>query len=50
MAVINQKKDNNNNNDKRCFKWAVIVALHHEEIANDPQRISKIKHYEDQYS
>ena len=23
--------------DDECFKWAVIAALHYEEIGNDPQ-------------
>ena len=44
-AVLNLKS-----NDEQCFKWAVIVALHHKEIAKDPQRISKLQHYEDQYN
>ena len=44
-VVINPK-----NNDEVCFKWAVIVALHHEEIAQDPQRILNLQHYEHQYS
>ena len=30
-AVINPK----NENDEECFKWAVTVALHHEEIGKD---------------
>ena len=28
-AKVNQK-------NKQCFKWAVIAAVHHEEIAKDP--------------
>ena len=28
------------NKDEQCFKWAFIAALHHEEIAEDPQSIS----------
>ena len=44
-AVINPKS-----NDEKCFKWAVIAALHHEEIPKDPQRISKLHHYEDRYN
>ena len=27
-----------------------MAALHHEEIAKDPQRISKLQHYDDQYN
>ena len=37
-AVLNPKND-----DDECFKWAVIQALHHEEIGKDPQRINKLK-------
>ena len=36
-AVINPK-----NIDEECFKWAVIVALHHEEIGRNPQQTSKL--------
>ena len=39
-AVINPK-----NNDEECFKWSVIIALHQDELKNNPQRISK-KHKE----
>ena len=38
-AVINPK----NIKDEECFKWAVIAALHHEEIDSHPERISKLK-------
>ena len=41
-AVINRK-----NKDEECFKWAVIAALHHEEIERDPQRITKLKPFAD---
>ena len=44
-AVINSK-----NNNEQCFKWAVIAALHHEEIKQNPERISLLQHYEDQYN
>ena len=37
-AVINPQ-----NKDEKCFKWAVIAALHHEEIKKDHQRISKLR-------
>ena len=43
-AVINPEKKN-----EQCFKWAVIAALHHKEIAKDHQRISKLKSSENQY-
>ena len=44
-AVINPQ-----NKDEECFKWAVIAALHHEEIKKDHQRISKLEPYENQYN
>ena len=44
-AVMNLK-----NNDEKCFKWAVIAALHHEDIKHNPERISLLQHYEDQYN
>ena len=37
-AVINPQ-----NKDEKCFKWAVIAALHHEEIKKHHQRISKLR-------
>ena len=40
-AVINPQ-----NKDEECFKWAVIAALHHEEIKNNPERISLLRPYE----
>ena len=33
----------NNEGDDKYFKWAVIAALHHAEIAKDPQRISHVE-------
>ena len=44
-AVINPK-----NKDEECFKWAVIAALHHEEIEKDPQRITKLEPFVEQYN
>ena len=35
-ATINPK-----NKDNECFKYAIIAALHHQEIQRNPQRISK---------
>ena len=43
-ATINPK-----NEDDECFKYALTVALNHEKIKNDPQRILKIKPFIDQY-
>ena len=45
-AVINPQ----NQKDEECFKWAVITALHHEEIDFHPERISKLKPYSDLYN
>ena len=44
-AVINTQ-----NKDEECFKWAVIEALHHEEIKHHPERISLLRPYENQYN
>ena len=41
---------NPKNNDEECFKWAVIVSLHHEDIKQNPERISLLKYYQDQYN
>ena len=34
-----------NEEDDECFRWAVITALHYEEIGAHPERISKIRPY-----
>ena len=44
-ATINTKNDNNN-----CFQYALTVALNHQKIKKDPQRISKIKPFINQYN
>ena len=41
-AIISPK-----NNDFYCFLWAVIVALHYEELGNNPGKISKLRKYTD---
>ena len=38
------------NKDKGCFKWAIIAALHHEEIKKDHQRVSRLWPYENQHN
>ena len=43
-ATINPK-----NNDDKCFQYALIVALNYQNIKKDPQRISKIRPFIDQY-
>ena len=44
-AIINLK-----NNDDKCFQYALTVALNYEQIKKNPQRISKIKPFIDQYN
>ena len=44
-ATINPK-----NKDDKCFQYALTVALNYEKIKEDPQRISKIKPFIDQYN
>ena len=44
-AVINLQ-----NKVEECFKWAVIEALHHEEISHHPERISLLRSHENQYN
>ena len=41
-AIINPK-----NLDMKCFKWSIIAALKWEEIGKDPQRVSKLRKYDD---
>ena len=44
-STINPKND-----DHKCFQYAVILALNLDKIKKDPQRISKIKSFIDQYN
>ena len=44
-ATINPK-----DNDDKCFQYSLNVALNHEQIKNNPERISKIKPFFDQYN
>ena len=44
-VTINPKND-----DDECFKYALTVALTHEEIRNNPQRITKIKYFINTYN
>ena len=41
---------NSKNNDNKCFQYAVNLALSLDRIKKDPQRISKIKPFIDQYN
>ena len=49
---IKNKKStiNPKNNDYTCFQYDVTVSLNHDKINKDPQRISKIKPFIDQYN
>ena len=49
---IKDKKStiNPKNNDYKCFQYAVTVVLNHDKINKDPQRVSKIKPFINQYN
>ena len=44
-ATINPK-----NNDDNCFQYRLTVALNHKKTKSNPERISKIKPFIDQYN
>ena len=44
-ATINPK-----NNDDNCFQYALTVALNYQNIKNNPEIISKMKPFVDQYN
>ena len=44
-ATVNPK-----NNDDNCFQYALTVLLNHQNIEKNPQRLSKIKFFIDQYN
>ena len=44
-SIINPK-----NNDHKCFQYAVTLALNYNKIDRNPQRISKIRPFIDQYN
>ena len=43
-AIINSKND-----DMECFKWAVIAATKWKDIGDHPEKITKLKKYEDNF-
>ena len=45
-STINPKNKKNN----KCFQYAITVALNHNKINNDPQRVSKIKPFIKKYN
>ena len=48
--IKNKSTINPKNNDYKCFQYAVTVSLNRDKINNDPQRVSKIKTFIDQYN
>ena len=47
---IKRSTINPKNNDYKCFQYAITLALKFDKIKKDPQRISKIKPFIDQYN
>ena len=49
---IKDKKStvNPKNNDHKCFQYAMTLALNYDKIDRNPQRISKIRPFIDQYN
>ena len=45
-ATINPK----NKKDYKCFQYAIIISLNHQNIGNDPQIMSKLKPFINQYT
>ena len=45
-----KEKINSKTNDDNCFQYALNVALNYQNIENNPERISKIKSFLDQYN
>ena len=41
---------NPNNNDDKCFQYALTVALNHQNVKTNPQRITKIEPFIDLYN
>ena len=50
VLCIRKVTINPKNKDYKCFQYAVTVALNHDKINNDPQRVSKIKPFINQYN
>ena len=47
---INQITTNPKNKDNEYFKYAITAALNHKEIPNNPERISKLKPFINNYN
>ena len=43
MGSKEEGSDPSKNNNEQCLKWAVIAALHHEEIKEHLERISLLQ-------
>ena len=41
---------NPQNNDDECFRYAIIAALKYDEISNNPERVSKLKPFIENYN
>ena len=39
-----------NRKDRKCFQYVVTIALNHEEIKKDPQRITEMKPFINKYN
>ena len=50
--IKNKKAATNpiNKKDNKCFQYPVAVTINHEEIKNDPKRITKIKPFTNKYN
>ena len=50
--LLKDKKStiNPKNNDDKCFQYAITLALNLDKINRDPERISKIKPFINQYN
>ena len=50
MAKKQKANNKSKNNDDKCFQYSLTFLLNYEKIKKDPQRISKIKPFIDQYN
>ena len=50
--MVKNKKPtiNPKSNDDNCFQYTLTVALNHKQTKSNPERISKIKPFIDQYN
>ena len=50
MAKNKEATVNSKNNNGKCFQYPLTLALNHEKIKTNPDRISKITSFIDQYT